>query len=739
MDKEHPPYHLFQSLMHHTGAARAVDIQGNHLLSGGIDRRLNHYIRDATTKKFTFDAEFPFFKDYIMFVKIMDGEKFAVACKDKNIYICSFDDKKGPMIVLEGHTGPVCSLDFRGTTLISGSWDATAKIWDLESGQCVKTLEGHSHAVTVCLTEKGDILTGSQDGNLNLWTKDGKRIKCIQAHTNIIRAIVEIPLMGFLTCSNDSKVKLFSLDLDELMAFEDATTFLFTVNFLAKESVDFAAGGEDFKLSIYRGGKKVQDLAFPNTVWCVAVDRENDNDLVVACGDSSIRIFSLNPDRKATEEEIHTLNSEAEMAIMKGAGELDEKTIKSFPTVEQSKGIKGKKDGEMKVFREGYVPKAYMWKTDKWEYVGEVMAQGAANKKHYHGDRFFPKGEYDHVFDVDVAEGAPKAKLPYNEGDNPLVVAEKFLTREGMHLGYKEQITDFIRKNTSGGGKPLPGGQSTSAGTSAAPKHKSCFPLHQTVFYDQMNLDGLQKKMEEFHNALHEAKNPHALTEHEVKYVYSIISKLRDPALYAYLKEFSSFEIQVAQKILKWPPENFVPVLDLWRCIVVHHASQVFFSGVDSGMTIIASIIGKLKTGPPILWTLFFKFLANLFMHTSNSLAVVRAKDIINEAFKQVNMQDAKVMALCADFLMNCGTTIEAMPGVSESFIEEYIALIGTIVDKATTLDGQSLLKLAIALGNLAVFKGSQSAKPIAAKLAEKLSNLTDDTSKMVVESLKNL
>ena len=55
------------------------------------------------------------------------------------------------------------------------------------------------------------------------------------------------------------------------------------------------------------------------------------------------------------------------------------------------------------------VPKAYMWKDGKWDYVGEVMAQAGTEKTHYHGDRFFPKGEYDYVFDVDVGDDAPKA------------------------------------------------------------------------------------------------------------------------------------------------------------------------------------------------------------------------------------------------------------------------------------------------------------------------------------------
>lgn len=257
MDIEGKPYELCQSLAFHNGAARTIDLRGDKLLSGGIDKRLNLFKRNSTSGKFEHNQEYPFFKDYIMFIRIMDDDKFVVGCKDKNIYICSFDDTKGPMLVLEGHTGPVNSVEVQGTTLVSGSWDATAKIWDLESGNCVKTLEGHSYAVTVTIMECGDILTGSQDGVLHRWNKTGIKIKSIPAHTNIIRSIVEIPSMGVLTCSNDQKVKLYSLDLDELTSFEDHSNFIFTLAYLHPGTTDFVSGGEDFKLLVYNGGKKV--------------------------------------------------------------------------------------------------------------------------------------------------------------------------------------------------------------------------------------------------------------------------------------------------------------------------------------------------------------------------------------------------------------------------------------------------------------------------------------------------
>lgn len=68
---------------------------------------------------------------------------------------------------------------------------------------------------------------------------------------------------------------------------------------------------------------------------------------------SFIRVFSTVESRKAAEEEIKAFEQEADVAAMKGSEEIDEKTISKFPTVETMATNPGKKEGEMKVFREG--------------------------------------------------------------------------------------------------------------------------------------------------------------------------------------------------------------------------------------------------------------------------------------------------------------------------------------------------------------------------------------------------
>jgi WD40 repeat protein len=54
---------------------------------------------------------------------------------------------------LQGHEGGVISLrwDHTGTRLLSGSWDGTARIWDIATSECIAILPGHENGKLVCM------------------------------------------------------------------------------------------------------------------------------------------------------------------------------------------------------------------------------------------------------------------------------------------------------------------------------------------------------------------------------------------------------------------------------------------------------------------------------------------------------------------------------------------------------------------------------------------------------------
>ena len=54
---------------------------------------------------------------------------------------------------------------------VSGSWDGTAIVWDLQTCEPKEILKGHTHATAVLTLVNGITITGSQDKAIRIWFK----------------------------------------------------------------------------------------------------------------------------------------------------------------------------------------------------------------------------------------------------------------------------------------------------------------------------------------------------------------------------------------------------------------------------------------------------------------------------------------------------------------------------------------------------------------------------------------
>lgn len=89
--------------------------------------------------------------------------------------------------------------------------------------------------------------------------------------------------------------------------------------------------------------------------------------------------------------------------------------------------IKGNKVGQVKVFKNKDKAQAFNWNGNSWELIGDV--ESSNNTKQYHGDKYFPAGSYDFVFNIEDESGGRRL-LPFNKSDNVLTTTEKFLAKE---------------------------------------------------------------------------------------------------------------------------------------------------------------------------------------------------------------------------------------------------------------------------------------------------------------------
>lgn len=79
--------------------------------------------------------------------------------------------------VLAGHQAPITRLAVSadGKHVVSGSLDKTSRVWNVETGQQVATLDLSNVVRAVAFVSDGMILTGGDDRSIRLWSKRGFR------------------------------------------------------------------------------------------------------------------------------------------------------------------------------------------------------------------------------------------------------------------------------------------------------------------------------------------------------------------------------------------------------------------------------------------------------------------------------------------------------------------------------------------------------------------------------------
>ncbi|KAJ1944859.1 WD repeat protein Lub1, partial [Linderina macrospora] len=631
-------FKLSASLSGHTSDVRALAAQGNDTLISASRDKTGRLWKRTAPSSFSEDSVLIDHTGYVNSVaaipataKYPDG-LIATGGADKIIRLWDPTNPSKPVSKLAGHTDNICALAVSkdGKTLVSGSWDKTAKVW--EDGVLKHTLQGHAHAVwSVLVLNDGSVLTGSADKTIRRWV-DGVSKHVYAGHTDCVRALAALPGIGFVSSGNDSAIRTWSIDGACLGELYEHSSFVYSVDVLPDGAI--ISGGEDRCVKVWRNGEVEQTILVPSTsVWTVVGLLNGD----IACGtsDGMVRVFTTDSERLASKEvakEFEDANASFAMN-KKTMGGLDTSKLPGKERLSQA----GTKDQQVIMVKEGTVVEAYQWdqSSQQWSKVGEVVdAVGQTQKQVYDGK------EYDYVFDVDIQEGAPPLKLPYNVTENVYSVAQKFLERNQLNMEYVDQVVDFIIKNTNGaqlggdqnqGADPFTGGsryvpagtgQAAAGGHSADPftggnryvpsgssagGFSNYSPPRDYIINKQGNVQAIVNKFAEFNGLLSNDSDGTAVTESQIEVIRGIEATVTSG------KAVSPEAVDVVLKaVLAWPKNKRFPGLDLLRLVVA--SSPVAFSRFVDGKGFV-EIIGA-ATG-------FFTLL-------SSSQAVLSKEDEIN-------------------------------------------------------------------------------------------------------------
>ncbi|KAF9484697.1 phospholipase A-2-activating protein [Pholiota conissans] len=628
------PYKLSATLKAHTSDVRALSTPTNELiLSASRDSTAISWQRSSEDPQFKAELVLRAGSRYVNSVAYIsptpDAPKGYAVTGGQDCVINVFNlasPKDDPDFCLLGHLDNVCTLDVTpGGTIISGSWDKTARIW--KNFSQVYELKGHQQSVWAVLgIDEEQYLTGSADKTIKLWQQH-KLVQTFTGHQDAVRGLALLPDIGFASCSNDSEIRVWTFGGDVIYTLSGHTSFVYSLSVLP--SGDIVSAGEDRSVRVWKDGDCSQTIVHPAiSVW--AVSTMPNGDIVSGCSDGVVRIFSESEERWATAEALEEYDAQVASQALPSQQVGDMK--KSDLPGPEALNAPGKKSGEVKMIKNGEIVEAHQWDSANhtWQKIGDVVdAVGSGRKQLYQGK------EYDYVFDVDIQDGVPPLKLPYNVSENPYNAAQKFLQSNDLPLTYIDEVVKFIEKNTAGvnigtGGEeyvdPFTGASRYRAAPSApaaaalqyvdpftgasryvaspdsrptapsqsyadpftgasrysgvpsasppAPAAAKILPVPKLVTFKQANVTAMQGKLFQFDDALrHEistsslAMYPDEIKSLEESFAYLNLITTSPPSTPP--KALTHTHVDAIISVLeRWPPSQRFPVIDLSRLLI---------------------------------------------------------------------------------------------------------------------------------------------------------------------------
>ncbi|CAB4470395.1 WD40 repeat-like protein [Rhizophagus irregularis] len=129
---------------------------------------------------------------------------------DKTVRVWNLDT--GELIhVLKGHTRCVQALQFDNVKLITGSMDHTLKLWNYHTGQCLNTLEGHTDGVVSLHFDNRIVASGSADHTIKVWNFSTSKCTTLRGHTAWVNCVVIYQKSQLLSCSDDQTIRIWDL------------------------------------------------------------------------------------------------------------------------------------------------------------------------------------------------------------------------------------------------------------------------------------------------------------------------------------------------------------------------------------------------------------------------------------------------------------------------------------------------------------------------------------------------
>lgn len=212
--------------------------------------------------------------------------------------------------IIRGHTGAITALhcvtkrevwDLVGDRedagfFISGSTDCLVKIWDpsLRGSELRATLKGHTRTVRAINSDRGKVVSGSDDQSVLVWDKQTSQLlEELKGHDAQVSCVRMLSGERVLTASHDGTVKMWDVRTDTCVATVGRCSSAVLCMEYDDSTGILAAGGRDAVANIWdiRAGRQMHKF-LGHSKWIRSIRMDRDT-VITGSDDWTARMWSV--------------------------------------------------------------------------------------------------------------------------------------------------------------------------------------------------------------------------------------------------------------------------------------------------------------------------------------------------------------------------------------------------------------------------------------------------------------
>ena len=258
------------------------------------DKMTNLQLVSTQMKKCSFMAKKDFDISSFGALNLTNLNIYLASCsEDKTFKLWNFETKEC-IRTLEGHTDNINCMDvLECGILVSGSSEKSLKVWNLSSGICLKTIPTTYGIFRLKVLSGNRVAIGSQK-QIQVWDLNNETcIKTLIGHTDGIQCIIALSDETLASCSQDNTIKIWNLNNSTCVQTFHGHTEMVLSLLLLKDG-NLASSSRDSTIKIWNRdiGECTKTLQ-GHTGWVYALESTDIFDLISCSGDKSIKMWNV--------------------------------------------------------------------------------------------------------------------------------------------------------------------------------------------------------------------------------------------------------------------------------------------------------------------------------------------------------------------------------------------------------------------------------------------------------------